>query len=80
MVGDILKQRHPEGKPVTQSAIAFSNPVMNEPHPVIFEEITVTLVRSVALRTEGAASPSGIDAQGWRLLCSCFQLASSKLM
>ena len=52
---------------------------MNEPHPVIFDEITGILVRSVALRTEGAAGPSGIDAQGWRRLCSSFQLASSEL-
>ena len=78
-VRDILKQKHPEGKPVTQSAIAVSDPVMNEPHPVIFDEITGILFRSVALRTEGAAGPSGIDAQGWRRLCSSFQLASSEL-
>ena len=78
-VRDILKQKHPEGKPVTQSAIAVSAPVMNEPHPVIFDEITGILVRSVALRTEGAAGLSGIDAQGWRRLCSSFQLASSEL-
>ena len=52
---------------------------MNEPHPVIFDEITGILVRSVALRTEGSAGPSGIDAQGWRRLCSSFQLASSEL-
>ena len=52
---------------------------MNEPHPVIFDEITGILVQLVALRTEGAAGPSGIDAQGWRRICSSFQLASSEL-
>ena len=33
----------------------------------------------MALRTEGAAGPSGIDAQGWRHLCSSFQQASLEL-
>ena len=50
-----------------------------EPHPVIFDHIIGSLVRSMALRTEGAAGPSGIDAQGWRRLCSSFQQASSEL-
>ncbi len=81
-VRDILKQKHPEGKPVTPSAVVDSDPSdpsLSEPHPVIFEQITGSLVRSVALRTEGAVGPSGIDAQGWRRLCSSFQHAFSGL-
>ena len=76
---DLLKQKHPEGKPVIPSTIDPSNPLPNEPHPVIFEQITGELVHSVALKTEGAAGPSGIDAQGWRRLCSSFQQPSSDL-
>ena len=78
-VRDILKQKHPEGKPVIPSAIDPFNPSPNEPHPVIFEQITGQLVHSVASKTEGAAGPSGIDAQGWRRLCSSFQQPSSDL-
>ena len=55
-VRDILKQKHPEGKPMTLSAIV-SDPMPNEPHPVIFDHITGSLVKSMALRTEGAAGP-----------------------
>ena len=38
----------------------------------VYEQVTGPLVRSVALKTEGAAGPSGINAQGWRWrrLCS----------
>ena len=75
-VRDILKQKHPEG--ITPSAIV-SDPMHIDPHPVIFDRITGPLIRSIALRTEGAAGPSGIDAQGWRRLCSSFQQASSEL-
>ena len=77
-VCDILKLKHPEGKQITPSAIA-SHPMLNEPHLVIFDRITGPLIRSIALRTEGAACPSGIDTQGWRRLCSSFQQISMEL-
>ena len=64
-VRDLLKQKHPEGKPVIPSVIEPFNSLPNEPHPVIFEHITGELVHSVALKTEGAAGSSGIDAQRW---------------
>ena len=41
---DILKQKHPEGKRVIPSEIDPFNPSPNEPHPVIFEQITGQLV------------------------------------
>ena len=78
-IRDILKQKHPEGKPVIPSAIDPFNPSPNEPHPVIFEQITGQLVHTVALKTEGSAGPSGIHVQGWRRLCSSFQQPSSDL-
>ena len=36
-----------------------------DPHPVIYEQITDPLVQSVALKTEEAAGPSGINAEEW---------------
>ena len=49
------------------------------PHPVIFEQIDGQLVHSLALRTQGAAGPSGIDASGWRCLLSSFYKESTDL-
>ena len=59
--------------------IVSSDSLSCDPHPVIiflYEQITGPLVRSVALKTKGAAGPSGIDTQGWRWrrLCSCLSV------
>ena len=37
------------------------------------------LIRSTALRTSGAAGPSGLDAHAWRRLCTVFKASSSSL-
>ena len=44
MVFDVLKLKHPEGKPVKVSAIDRSAGHTEEPHPVIFERITGPLI------------------------------------
>ena len=48
-------------------------------HPVIFERVDAVLIRSIALRTTGAAGPSGLDAHAWRRLCTTFKASSSYL-
>ena len=48
-------------------------------HPVVFESITGQLIRTIAIRTEGAAGPSGLEAGDWRRMCSSFQDASREL-
>ena len=78
---DIVKLKHPEGKPVRAPVIDGSaNSIsQEEPHAVIFERITGSLIRAMILRTEGAAGPSGLDAQGWRRLCTSFKEDSASL-
>ena len=49
------------------------------PHPVLYERIDGPLSHSIALKTEGAAGPSGIDAAGWRRLLASFQKESVEL-
>ncbi len=46
---------------------------------VVFDRIDAALIRVAALRTTGAAGPSGIDAKGWRRLCTAFKSASNDL-
>ena len=62
-VFDSLCKKHPSGEPAQFDAVfqSFDRPCS---HPVIFESIDADLIRSVALQTEGAAGPSGIDARG----------------
>ena len=48
-------------------------------HPVVFDALDVSVVRATALRTVGAAGPSGVDAREWRRLCTSFHAASDEL-
>ena len=53
--------------------------VPQDVHPIIFDSIDASLIRSIVLRTRGAASPSGLDAYTWRRLCTSFKKASNDL-
>ena len=72
-VRDILKDKHPHAGEVLADAVVDENydgsPLF---HSVLFEKITASSIRSAALRTEGSAGPSGIDATGWRCMCTSF--------
>ena len=46
---------------------------------MIFDALDGTVIRSAALRTQGSAGPSGLDAYRWRRLCTSFQQASDDL-
>jgi len=48
-------------------------------HPVIFDCLTDEVIRRVVFRMDGAAGPSGVDARGWRRLCTLFRSASVDL-
>jgi len=48
-------------------------------HPVIFDCLTDEVLRRVVLHMDGAAGPSGVDARGWRRLCTSFRSASVDL-
>jgi len=45
----------------------------------LFDGLTGDLIKVAALRTQGAAGPSGVDAYSWRRLCSSFGKASQIL-
>ena len=46
---------------------------------MIFKGLDGAVIRESCLKTEGAASPSGIDSAGWRRMCTSFQSASTDL-
>ena len=48
-------------------------------HPAVFEAIDATTIKTAALRTDGAAGPSGIDVRGWRRLGASLHSASTDL-
>jgi len=73
-VRDVLISKHPTGQPAHSSCILPSEP--HDPHPVIFDSLDADMIRSAALNVHGSAGPSGLDAHGWRRLCTCFKGAS----
>ena len=76
-VRQILKEKHPVGQDVHPEATEDQSP--SSIHPVLFESLDGPVIRSAAMRTRGAAGPSGLDAQNWRRLCTSFKSASIDL-
>ena len=76
---DILKSKHPRAQPASPISVPQVSPDFPVIHPVVFDQIDASSIRSAALRTKGAAGPSGIDAHGWRRLCTSFKAASMDL-
>ena len=76
---DVLESKHPSGQPASASSILETSGEPVDIHPVVFDCIDVELIRSATLRISGALGPSGIDAKGWRRLCTSFKSASSDL-
>ena len=76
---DILKSKHPQAQPASPDAVLLNSSEAPQIHPVVFDQITASSIRSAALRTKGAAGPSGIDAHCWRRLCTSFKAASDDL-
>ena len=63
-VKDVLKSKHPASRAPIPDSMYQGNPP--DVHPVTFEPIDASLIRSIALSTKGAAGPSGLDAHTWR--------------
>ena len=76
-VRDELLKKHPAGQPAyPEILLPLTTPAT---HPVVFDCLDGGVIRSAALRTHGSAGSSGVDAVGWRCLCTSFQNASSEL-
>lgn len=61
--------------PITPEAnlLDETSPPDHDRYFVIFDNLNATLITQTALKTTGAAGPSGIDAVGWRRLCSLYK-------
>ena len=76
-VRESLVQKHPVGQPAYNLCIVPDKP--QDPHPVIFESLDASAIRSAALSVSGAAGPSGMDSYEWRRLCTSHKGASRDL-
>ena len=80
-VRDALREKHPAKRSVSPEVLISTRSREPPPelHPIRFERLTGTTIRSAALRSTGSAGPSGVDAAGWRRLCCSFHKDSSDL-
>ena len=78
-VRDILREKHPAAQAACSTALLSLVDNTVETHPVLFERIDGDLIRSTALKVQGSAGPSGMDAAGWRRMCTAFHGASRDL-
>ena len=62
-VVDALLSKHPLGRQASISALYSTTTEPPDVHPVVFEAIDATTIKTAALRTDGVAGPSGIDAR-----------------
>ncbi len=74
---EALKSKHPQIQPASAAAVQSEDEEPTDVHPVIFDRINATTIRTAALHTTGAGCR--IDAKGWRRLCTAFGSASNDL-
>ena len=78
-VREELYEKHPQPRELYASALVSTIAEPPAVHPVYFDRITGSAIRAAALRTRGVAGPSGVDATGWRRLCTSFHKESADL-
>ena len=76
---DILRSKHPNATPARPEALMMSKADPPPVHPVVYDQITASCIRSAALRVKGAAGPSVLDAHCWRRLCTSSKAASNDI-
>lgn len=80
-VKESLQAKHPPRQPPSPDAILPKSLSMDEAnsHLIVFDQIDGKLIHKSALKSDGAAGPSGLDASMWKRLLSSFGSYSSDL-
>ena len=76
---DTLKSKHLTAQPVDPTCLISDYDQVPTAHPMIFDTLNASVIRSAALHTNGAAGLSGINAYGCWRLCTSFRNASDGL-
>ena len=78
-VREALQKKHLPPQQLQQTSIITPEEETTEPHPILFERIDGQLIRNTALRIDGAAGPSGLDAAAFKHQCTSFKSESTEL-
>ena len=76
-VRDILLDKHPLPRSPPAAALIEEEPVQIK--PIVFDRLTPDLIRDVGRHASGAAGPSGLDAEAWKRMLTCFRQSSNRL-
>ena len=74
-VREVLISKHPPGEPLHEAVLKPRIPP-EQAHAIMVSATTREVIMKSVLNTNGAAGPSGMDANGWRRICSSFHSAS----
>lgn len=77
-VKEHLLQKHLPRQAASIETICQDEPAPT-PHPVMFDAIDGSMIRSISQKMRGSAGPSGLDTARWRRVCSSFARASDEL-
>ena len=76
-VRDILRSKHPSPtQPPASALLDGEGPAI---HHIMFERLTPEMIKKVARNMHGSAGPSGVDADGWKKMLTCYTTASNRL-
>ncbi len=76
-VRDILLEKHPEIKTPPEHALMSEEPL--QINPIVFDRLSPDLLRNVSRHLKGSAGPSGLDAEAWKRMLTCFKQSSNRL-
>ena len=76
-VRDLLLEKHPPAQIPPQETLLDNEP--KQINPIVFESITPDLIKNVARVSRGSAGPSGLDADAWTRMLTCFKQSSDRL-
>ena len=66
----ILGSKHPNTTPARPGVLMMGNVDPPPVHSIVYDQITGSCIRSVALCVKGAAVRFGLDVHCWRRLCT----------
>ena len=76
-VRDVLLEKHPLPQLAAKEILQPDEAV--PANPILFDRITSQLIKTTSRSMSGSAGPSGIDAEGWIRMLTCYGSASNNL-
>ena len=76
---EVLREKHPQPKPLDADSVVSNPANVPDYHPAIFDRINASSIRKAAMKTHGSHGPSGVDADDWRRYLTAFGQESIEL-